>query len=43
MLKVWFITGSSRGLGRSITEAALKKGDKVIATARNPQKLADLV
>lgn len=43
MLKVWFITGSSRGLWRSITEAALKKGDKVIATARNPQKLADLV
>lgn len=43
MSKVWFVTGSSRGLGRSITEAALKKGDRVVATARNPQKLGDLV
>lgn len=43
MSQVWFITGSSRGLGRSITEAALKKGERVIATARNPEKLADLV
>jgi NAD(P)-dependent dehydrogenase (short-subunit alcohol dehydrogenase family) len=40
--KVWFITGSSRGLGRSLTEAVLKKGDFVIATARNPKSLADL-
>lgn len=40
--KVWFITGSSRGLGRSLTEAVLKKGDYVIATARNPKSLADL-
>ncbi|MCH5717160.1 oxidoreductase [Niabella hibiscisoli] len=39
MEKVWFITGSSRGLGRSITEAVLKSGDKVVATARNKQDL----
>jgi len=43
MTKVWFITGSSRGLGRSLTEAVLAKGDKVAATARNPETLNDLV
>ena len=37
--KVWFITGSSRGFGRVWTEAALKRGDKVVATARNPTVL----
>ncbi len=37
--KVWFITGSSRGLGRSLTEAVLASGDKVAATARNPETL----
>lgn len=40
--KVWFITGSSRGFGRVWTEAALKRGDKVAATARNPESIADL-
>ena len=43
MTKVWFITGSSRGLGRSLTEAVLAKGDQVAATARNPEQLKDLV
>ena len=43
MAKIWFITGSSRGLGRSLTEAVLVKGDKVAATARNPENLDDLV
>lgn len=43
MTKVWFITGSSRGLGRSLTEAVLAKGDNVAATARNPKSLAALV
>jgi NAD(P)-dependent dehydrogenase (short-subunit alcohol dehydrogenase family) len=43
MTKVWFITGSSRGLGRSLTETVLAKGDKVAATARNTDKLKDLV
>ncbi|MDI7065750.1 short-chain dehydrogenase/reductase, partial [Klebsiella pneumoniae] len=31
--KVWFITGTSSGFGRVWTEAALKRGDKVAATA----------
>jgi NAD(P)-dependent dehydrogenase (short-subunit alcohol dehydrogenase family) len=43
MSKVWFITGSSRGLGRSFTEAVLASGDKVAATARNPEDLNDLL
>lgn len=43
MAKIWFITGSSRGLGRSLTEAVLAKGDNVAATARNPEQLNDLV
>ncbi|WP_127127003.1 SDR family NAD(P)-dependent oxidoreductase [Pseudoflavitalea rhizosphaerae] len=43
MKKVWFITGSSRGLGRNITEAVLKSGDAVAATARNIDQLSDLV
>ena len=42
MKKVWFITGSSRGLGRSLTEAVLATGDKVAATARNINALKDL-
>lgn len=42
MIKIWFITGSSRGLGRSLTEAVLKSGDKVAATARNTDSLKDL-
>lgn len=41
--KVWFITGTSRGFGRAIAEAALDRGDFVIATARNPRTLDDLV
>lgn len=43
MTKIWFITGSSRGLGRSLTEAVLAKGDRVVATARNTAALQDLV
>ena len=43
MANTWFITGSSRGLGRSLTEAVLAKGDNVTATARNPEQLNDLV
>jgi NAD(P)-dependent dehydrogenase (short-subunit alcohol dehydrogenase family) len=41
--KVWFITGASRGFGRVWAEAALKRGDKVVATARNPDALGPLV
>ncbi len=40
--KVWFITGASRGFGRVWTEAALKRGDSVAATARNVNSIADL-
>lgn len=40
--KVWFITGASRGFGRVWTEAALKRGDKVAATARKLSSIADL-
>ena len=43
MSKVWFITGTSRGLGRAFAEAALQRGDKVAATARNTATLDDLV
>jgi NAD(P)-dependent dehydrogenase (short-subunit alcohol dehydrogenase family) len=42
MPKVWFITGSSRGLGRTLTETVLATGDLVVATARNPEQLKDL-
>lgn len=40
--KVWFITGASRGFGREWTIAALERGDRVAATARRPETLADL-
>jgi len=40
--KVWFITGASRGFGRVWAEAALERGDKVAATARNVDSLARL-
>jgi NADP-dependent 3-hydroxy acid dehydrogenase YdfG len=40
--KVWFITGTSRGFGRVWAEAALKRGDKVAATARSLSSIADL-
>src|SRR6266446_7111862 len=43
MSKVWLITGSSRGLGRALAEAVLAIGDRLVATARNPAQLADLV
>jgi NAD(P)-dependent dehydrogenase (short-subunit alcohol dehydrogenase family) len=42
MPKVFLITGSSRGLGRQLTEAALAAGHQVVATARRPESLADL-
>ena len=43
MSKVWLITGSSRGFGRSLAEAVLEHGDRLVATARHPQQLSDLV
>ena len=43
MPQVFFLTGSSRGLGRQVAEAALAAGHYLVATARNPASLADLV
>ncbi|SEL51291.1 SDR family NAD(P)-dependent oxidoreductase [Nonomuraea pusilla] len=43
MSKVWFVTGSSRGLGRSFIEAALSRGDEVAAAARTVAGLDELV
>jgi NAD(P)-dependent dehydrogenase (short-subunit alcohol dehydrogenase family) len=43
MSKTIFITGASRGFGKLWAEAFLKRGDKVIATARNTETLNDLV
>jgi len=43
MSKVWFVTGSSRGLGRNFVEAALSRGDEVAAAARNIESLDALV
>ncbi|WP_129669982.1 SDR family oxidoreductase [Phytoactinopolyspora endophytica] len=43
MSKTWFITGASRGFGRAWTAAALERGDRVAATARNTSTLDDLV
>jgi NAD(P)-dependent dehydrogenase (short-subunit alcohol dehydrogenase family) len=40
--RVWFITGSSRGLGRSLAEEVLAHGDLLAATARDTQQLAPL-
>ncbi len=42
MSKVWFITGSSRGLGRHLAEAVLESGHQLVATARKPEQLVDL-
>ncbi|HEY0253985.1 MAG TPA: SDR family oxidoreductase [Kofleriaceae bacterium] len=43
MAKTWFITGVSRGFGRLWAEAALERGDRVAATARDVKSLAPLV
>jgi NAD(P)-dependent dehydrogenase (short-subunit alcohol dehydrogenase family) len=43
MPTVFFLTGSSRGLARAIAEAVLAAGHQLVATARRPSSLADLV
>jgi NAD(P)-dependent dehydrogenase (short-subunit alcohol dehydrogenase family) len=43
MSKVWLVTGSASGLGRNIAEAVLASGDRLVATARDPRQLEDLV
>jgi len=42
MAKTWFITGTSSGFGRLLTERLLARGDRVAATVRKSQALADL-
>lgn len=42
-MKTWFIRGTSCGFGRAWTQVALERGDRVAATARNPDSLNDLV
>ena len=42
MTRTWFITGTSSGFGRHLTEQLLERGDRVAATARRPQTLDDL-
>jgi NAD(P)-dependent dehydrogenase (short-subunit alcohol dehydrogenase family) len=42
MSQVFFLTGSTRGLGRQIAEAVLEAGHRLVATARQPASLADL-
>ncbi len=39
--RTWFITGASTGFGRHLAEEVLKAGGNVIATARNPEQVAD--
>src|SRR5258708_17552453 len=41
--KIWLVTGAARGLGRLITEAVLAAGDRLVAGARDPDRLKDLV
>jgi NAD(P)-dependent dehydrogenase (short-subunit alcohol dehydrogenase family) len=43
MSKVWLVTGSASGLGRDIAEAVLASCDRLVATARDPHRLEDLV
>jgi NAD(P)-dependent dehydrogenase (short-subunit alcohol dehydrogenase family) len=41
--KVWFVTGTSSGFGRCIVEEAIARGERVVATARDPRAAGDLV
>jgi NAD(P)-dependent dehydrogenase (short-subunit alcohol dehydrogenase family) len=43
MTSTWLITGASRGFGRALAEAVLAAGDRLVATARRPEQLTDLV
>ena len=40
-MKIWFVTGASRGFGSLVTEYTLARGDAVVATARNPKTLTN--
>ena len=41
--RTWLITGAGRGIGRALTQAALVAGERVIATVRDPDALAQLM
>jgi NAD(P)-dependent dehydrogenase (short-subunit alcohol dehydrogenase family) len=41
-MRVWLITGASSGFGRAIADAAMERGDAVVATARRTEALSDL-
>jgi NAD(P)-dependent dehydrogenase (short-subunit alcohol dehydrogenase family) len=43
MERTWLVTGSSRGLGHALAKAVIGSGDRLVATARNPKDLRDLV
>jgi NAD(P)-dependent dehydrogenase (short-subunit alcohol dehydrogenase family) len=43
MTRAWFITGAGGGFGKEFAKAALSRGDKVAATARDTDELGDLV
>jgi NAD(P)-dependent dehydrogenase (short-subunit alcohol dehydrogenase family) len=43
MSKVWFVTGASSGIGAGIVKAALEAGSRVVATARNVEKLRSAI
>jgi len=41
--RVWFITGSSGGLGRALSEAVLARGERAVVTGRTPERVRDLI
>jgi NADP-dependent 3-hydroxy acid dehydrogenase YdfG len=41
--RVWFITGASVGIGRTLTEAVLARGERAVVTARRPEPVRDLI
>jgi NAD(P)-dependent dehydrogenase (short-subunit alcohol dehydrogenase family) len=41
--RVWFITGSSAGVGRALTELVLARGERAVVTARAPERVRDLI
>ncbi|NOK21110.1 SDR family NAD(P)-dependent oxidoreductase [Corallococcus carmarthensis] len=43
MSKVWFVTGASSGIGAGVVRAALEAGERVVATARNVEKLRSAI